>query len=107
MADRVIAGPLAGQHDPETCYGSRLHCYCCHADEPDEPCFIACFECRHVWRTAEDLLIAHNKHLAVYADPEAAQVSEAFAALGVPVLPYVPEMNPQHVYCCPLCIHDF
>src|SRR5712671_4807396 len=101
MGDRAIAGPLADPHDAFTCYGSRNHCYGCDADEPDEPCYRACFECRHVWRTAEDLLAAHNEHLAVYAEPEAVQIAAAFAARGVPVLPYVPEMNPQQVYSCP------
>jgi hypothetical protein len=107
MAERTIAGPLADRHVPETCYGSRNHCYSCHVDEPDEPSFISCLECRHVWRTAEDLLAAHNEHLADRADPEAVQIAAAFAARGVPVLPFVPEMNAAHVYCCALCIHDF
>jgi len=99
--------PLAEPHHPATCYNSKLHCYSCHADEADEPSYRSCFECGHVWRSAEELLAAHNEHLAVYADPEATAISAAFAARGIPVLPFVPEMNAGHVYCCPLCIHDW
>lgn len=84
---RRIAGPIADPHPADACYGSRLHCWSHDIDEPDSPCYRACFECKHVFRTAAQLLAGHNEHLAVYGCE--------------------PETDAGNVWTCPLCIHDF
>ena len=83
----VIAGPITAEHPIEECYGSRLHCWSCNLDETDAPAYRACLECKHVFRTAEELLAGHNEHLAEFGGE--------------------PETDPAKVFCCPLCIHDF
>lgn len=84
---RRIAGPIDVPHPIEACYGSRLHCWSHDIDEPDLPWYRACFECKHVYRTAAELLAEHNKVLAQY-DVE-------------------PETDAADIYTCPLCTHDF
>lgn len=85
----AITGPLAEPHAIETCYGSRLHCWIHHADEPDQPSYRACGECFHVYRRAADLLAEHNK-VSRAIDPDCQD-----------------EADPERVWCCPLCTHDF
>lgn len=77
-------------HEPEVCYGSRLHCWSCNEDEPDQGCYIRCGECGHVYLTEENL---RETWLREY-----------------PLLPGepAPEALPAEDICfCPLCIHDF
>lgn len=83
----VIAGPISGPHPVDECYGSKLHCWTCGVDEPDQPCYRACGECMHVFRSAAELLEGHNKHLAVYG--------------------MEPATDPDQVFCCPHCVHDW
>ena len=82
------AGPITEPHPIEECYGSKLHCWSHDVDEPDQPAYISCFECKHVYRSAEELVAEHNKHL----DP----------AWNEPAV-----TDPELVHCCPLCIHDW
>lgn len=42
-------------HAIEDCYGSRLHCAWHNVDEPETDMSRACFECWHVYQTAEEL----------------------------------------------------
>lgn len=51
-------GTPALPHDPQRCYGSRLHCWWHGLDEPDAGAFRACLECGHVYLTEGDLLHA-------------------------------------------------
>lgn len=91
------------QHMPETCYGSKLHCYSHNEDEPDNPCYRACFECRHVFPTAEDLLREHNE---IIADLNK-YVVPGGDSLWVLTEPMPPETDPLQVFTCPHCVHDF
>jgi len=45
-------------HAIELCYGSRLHCQWHDEDEPETDTSRVCFECNHVYLTAEDLAAA-------------------------------------------------
>lgn len=57
-----------------------------HGEEPiPEDCYILCGECWHAW-TVESLLEEHNKILSHYG---------------------VTEENPENIFSCPLCTHDF
>jgi len=90
----MIAGPVTEEHDIRLCYGSRLHCWSCHKDEPGKPASlypgggfpVLCYECHHLWLTPEDLLQAYNE-----GGPE-----------GVP-----PATEVSQIWFCPLCIHDW
>lgn len=84
----MVAEPtlLTTEHDPMACMGSLNHCYWHNVDEPGEP-FKVCFECRHGFMTPAELLAGHNEHLAEFGQP--------------------PETDPQQVFCCPMCTHDF
>jgi hypothetical protein len=75
------------EHPVEACYGSPLHCHWHDRDEPGEP-FRVCFECRHAFMSAAELLAGHNRQLARY--PEIA-----------------PEADVAKVFCCPFCLHDW
>jgi hypothetical protein len=86
VSPAVICGPLAAEHPIEVCYGSELHCLWHEVDEPREG-FRYCLECAHMFATASELLAEHNKHLAEF---------------GIE-----PETDPDGVYCCPFCIHDW
>jgi hypothetical protein len=95
MPDVAIAGPIAEPHPADACYGSRLHCWSHDADEPGEPASVCpaqgfplcCYECRHLFLTAADLLAAHNAEMT---------------RLGLPA-----ETDAARVFCCPFCIHDW
>jgi hypothetical protein len=87
MADTMtITGPLTAPHPPETCYGSASHCHWHHVDEPGDA-FRVCFECRHAYLSAAELLAGHNKVLA---------------ELGMS-----PETDEERVHCCAHCAHDW
>lgn len=45
-------------HAIELCYGSRLHCHWHDEDETETPESRACFECNHVYQSAEELATA-------------------------------------------------
>lgn len=47
----------------------------------------ACFECKHEFTTAAELLAAHNQHLSRYGRE--------------------PETDPERVETCPACLHSF
>ena len=51
------------------------------------PSFRWCLECGHTYATAADLLAEHNKMQA---------------ATGLPA-----DTDPDGVFCCPLCTHDW
>ena len=69
--------------------GSRLHCFSCDVDETDQPCYQACLECRHVWRTAGELLAAHNAQAV-----QGVRLGNA-------------DRRGQGVSRCPKCSHDW
>jgi len=76
-------------HEP-TPECAPLHCWWHNTDEPDGG-YRACFECRHVYATAEDLREAWRAEVAVAALPGA-----------VVVVPPADEIG-----ACPLCAHDW
>ena len=100
-----IAGPLSTPHPPEICYGSRLHCWSCGTDEPDKPCFQACFECCHVYRTAQELLDEHNK--VIRAMNASARERGECEFDGSPWKDIPETADVTEVTCCPLCVHDW
>lgn len=87
-----------------------LHCVWCNVDEPDNPCYRACGECLHVFATAEDLLREHNTmlrdislHVFCTPDPDGwMTVERGRFEREIPV-----EADPDRVWACPLCSHDF
>lgn len=88
------------QHSPTDACASD-HCYYHHEDEPvhDGDYYHICYECKHAFRTPEELLAAENQlRLAIASDP--------YDWHGGPV-PYMPETDPGKVFSCPLCNHDF
>ena len=88
MTDRLrITGPLTEPHPVEECYGSRLHCFSHDADEAPEG-YRFCFECMHMFVTPAELLAEHNRVLA---------------GLGIDRC----DTDPDRVYCCPFCTHDW
>jgi hypothetical protein len=87
MAD--IAPDLVNPHEPSEACGDT-HCYWHHVDESDEGAYRVCFECKHVYRTAEDLRAAFMAEVApCYSAPP----SEAPAV--------------EEIWGCPLCAHDW
>jgi hypothetical protein len=82
-------------HGLEDCQAPGYHCYWHNVDEPAVPVSLCpaggfpvlCFECRHRYRAAAELLAEHNKVLA---------------SLGMPA-----ETDVEQVHCCPACTHDW
>jgi hypothetical protein len=64
------------------------HCYSHGVDEPDEPCFLVCYECSHVFPTEQALV---NDDNAVWAE------------MGV----HLGDRPAAEIRCCPHCAHDF
>ena len=85
MAD--IAPDLVNQHEPSGECGD-LHCYSHDLDEPDEGAWRACFECKHVYRSPEEL----QREWTQNAPPD-------LAGLAPPPV--------EDIYFCPLCMHDW
>lgn len=74
------------EHPPsEAC--AAWHCWEHEVDEADEPCHIACLECRHVFRTAGELLEADRRRAADMKTP--------------------PPVSVEEITCCPFCFHDW
>jgi len=67
-----------------------VHCWWHNVDEPDGG-YRACLECRHVYRTAEDLREAWREEVTAAALPGTVVV--------VPVA--------DEIFACPLCCHDW
>lgn len=73
-----------------------------------------CFECGHVF-TAASLLAEHNRVLAQMDTIDEAErtgaptwdASGQWIGSAFPDSPEVPETNPDFIYVCPLCTHDF
>lgn len=64
-----------------------------HGEEPIPSGGYLCGECGHVYPTATDLLNAYNTELAQHH--------------GVNGQPYTPVTNPDDIYFCPMCTHDW
>lgn len=62
------------------------HCWVHHVNEPWAGAHIVCFECAHVYRTAQDLLDAFNREM-----PEECP----------------PATSTDDIGFCPECLHDF
>jgi hypothetical protein len=71
--------------DNDLCYEHYVH-------EPDEGAYRVCGECSHVYRTAEELLTEANRGCT----EDGSMYAMAFAIT-----------DPEQVYSCPLCAHDF
>jgi hypothetical protein len=84
-----IAPDLVNPHEPSEACGDT-HCYWHHVDESDEGAYRVCFECKHVYRTAEAL-------------------REAFMAEVAPDLSAPPLTTPaaEEIWFCPMCAHDW
>lgn len=89
-----IAGPITATHNIEACYGSRLHCWIHHADEPPEG-YRWCLECGHMYVTEAELVAAHNKEMDVLSQfgPGESHLPLATSA--------------SEIYGCPACAHDW
>jgi hypothetical protein len=86
----IAADPLNPHQPSEACHG--IHCYWHHVDEPGEGAYRACFECGHVYQTAEDLRQAW-----------AAEIAPDLRDHGP-----VPGPPPaEEIWGCPLCAHDW
>lgn len=80
------------------------YCYVCGQYEDSLRAFRVCFECNHVYKTAQDLLDAHNKILDEVNSEELHFWGSEKPVKRKPI-PHV--TNVEEVYSCPLCIHDF
>jgi hypothetical protein len=70
--------------------------FCCvhHEAEPvPQDCFLICFECKHVFRTAQDLVAEHNATMAEFAGPDETWAPVAVEQVG-------------EIFSCPMCAHD-
>jgi hypothetical protein len=89
MAD--VAPDLVNPHEPSEACGDT-HCYWHHVDESDVGAYRVCFECKHVYRTAENL-------------------RQAWATEIAPDLrDHGPDPDPppaEEIWGCPYCAHDF
>jgi hypothetical protein len=84
-------------HDLKVCYGSKNHCWSCDEDEPDQPCFTWCLECKHVYHTEDELRQAWLDHYP--EDPE--------GDFGEPLAKPAEAIPVAEIFFCPLCMHDF
>lgn len=81
------APDLLNPHEPSRACGDT-HCYSHGTDEAAEGGWRVCFECKHVYRTAEEL----QREWAANAPPD---------IRGRPAPPV------EQIYFCPLCMHDW
>lgn len=91
----------------------KLHCHSCHIDEPNNPRYIACFECGHVYPTARSLRRAYRREWNRLA------LSEWRSAPWIPPPGFGSKFGAAWVwlrsrFCrarditfCQLCTHDF
>jgi hypothetical protein len=71
------------------------YCFIHHEDEPvPQDCFLICYECKHVYRTPQDLVNEHNAAMDMIHE------------LGEKWTPVTVE-RVEDIYSCPVCIHDF
>lgn len=71
-------------------------CYSCWRAEPIPPsgAYVTCFECGHVYETANDLLIAYNDMVE--------GLNSVMSSIG----PINWAENAEGILLCPLCMHD-
>lgn len=68
----------------------NVHCWIHDVDEiATDDSYKVCFECRHVYQTAERLWAAHLAHYVGVAPAD------------------LPPFDPDRLVSCPLCAHDF
>lgn len=92
-------------HDPRECGGDSGHCMIHHVDEhapPGVEPYRGCLECGHLYLTGDDLLSAFNRmldqmHMDAIRFGYEAEDSE----------PPKPETNPDLIWFCPFCSHDW
>jgi hypothetical protein len=68
---------------------NSLHCWSHGVDEVTMPAFIICFECNHVYRTAEELQLLYATNAPFHLPRE-----QKFLSV-------------EQIHFCPLCMHDF
>jgi len=90
MAD-LAADPVNPHNPTDECWPA--HCFFHHVDEPDDGAYRVCFECKHVYRTAEALREAWAE-VAV----DAGVTRLALHVIAPPA---------EEIYGCPYCCHDF
>ena len=79
----------------------------CHVHNLDEHIgvayFIICFECNHVYKTADELLDTFN---AIGRQSYQECVANEWRGWG-DCLPFEDVVDPNAIHFCPLCQHDF
>ena len=90
MAD--LAPDLVNPHEPSEACGDT-HCYFHHVDESDAGAYRVCFECKHVYLTAEDL--------------RAAFMAEVMPCLVSASAPPIQPPPAEDIYGCAYCAHDW
>jgi hypothetical protein len=77
-------------------------CWSCYKDEPipEGGAYQVCFECKHVYVTAEDLVVAYNRVITEMNR----NMGPGHAKLAL--LTSSPE-SAKRIYFCQLCMHDF
>lgn len=79
-------------------------CYSHHEyEDASGEIYLMCFECKHVYRTAEDLVNAYNREATVMADRWAGLLVGAAP-------PPVRNLGPDQadlIGFCQFCLHDF
>ena len=90
MAD--LAPDLVNPHEPSGACADT-HCFWHHVDEPDDGAYRVCFECKHVYLTAEALREAWAEVTA-----EGYDLPPGTDVIAPPV---------EQIYGCPYCAHDW
>jgi hypothetical protein len=83
----VAETTLATTHSLAACPDPGRHCIPHGTDDEPLTGYHWCPECQHMFPSTEELLAAHNEHLARYALP--------------------PVTDPEQVQICPVCQHNF
>ena len=78
-----------------------VHCWEHDVDEIQTPTsYKRCFECKHVYQTAQDLIDAYNQ---VVAEMNA----DGARRYGAEHEPRPPRTSAEDIYFCQHCMHDF
>lgn len=102
-----MTGPILTPHDAYDCY-SPSHCFSHNVDElcettayywPGAGWPLRCFECRHMYLTADELIEVFNEELRLMdANAAANKWEPCFSE---------PASSTDEIEFCPFCLHDW
>lgn len=95
-------------HDPtDTC--TKVHCYGCGQDHPQQRAWLWCFECGHAYRTPGELRRAYRRVLLASIRHERLPWlrGNEFDPSKLRILWQAVTIRASKIYFCQLCLHDF